>query len=244
MSHFRRCDCGQLASPGWFPFPPTLLPSLRPLVLSPDPAFISVGETASPSTGELRDEFIGPCLFLVALALSSLLVRTFPSGEGEAGLASSLRDNSEESCRFCHPWLLLLQKKDFFFLSPSSSFFRKHVPTGSEKRAHIGNDVPFRPPTLLSPLQGAWPLRGILLRGGHPPLLHPEVCVQPSEGGVPQTLRSFGDNPLLSLGAHWRGDMGPPRGCSQVTTVGLTAVRAPFPPSFRPSLEGRRSLMC
>lgn len=50
LSHFRMCDCGGLASPGWFPFPPTLLPSLRPLLLSPDPAFISVLETASPST--------------------------------------------------------------------------------------------------------------------------------------------------------------------------------------------------
>lgn len=65
--------------------------------------------------------------------------------------------------------------------------------------------MPFRPPTPLSQLQGAWPLRGLLLRGGHPPLLHPEVCVQPSEGGVPQTLRSFSDNPLLSRGTLVRG---------------------------------------
>lgn len=37
LSHFRMCDCGGLASPGWFPFPShTLLPSLRPLLLSPD----------------------------------------------------------------------------------------------------------------------------------------------------------------------------------------------------------------
>lgn len=166
------------------------------------------------------------------MALSSLLVTTFPSGEGEAGLAYALRDNSEESCRFCHPWLLLLEKNDFFFSSPSSSFFRKRVPTGSEKRAHTGKDTPFRPPTLFSQLQGAWPLRGLLLRGGHPPLLYPEVCVQPSEDGVPQTL-----------GACWRGVTGPPRSCSQVT-VSLTVLEAPFPPPFCSSLESRRSLMC
>lgn len=105
--------------------------------------------------GELRGELKGPFLFLVALALSPLLVTAFPSGEGEAGLASSLRGNSEESCGFCHPWLLFLQKNHFFFSSPSSSFFRKHVPSGSghtstqERTRH--SSLPLRSPSSREP---------------------------------------------------------------------------------------------
>lgn len=100
LSHFRRRDCGQLASPGWFPFPPTLLPSLRPLVLSPDPAFISVGETASPSTGELRGEFTGPCLSLVALHSLHSLLEPSLVGRGRLGLLLHLEITLKKAVGF------------------------------------------------------------------------------------------------------------------------------------------------